>query len=131
MQPSFFKNLGPIGIEKIQDTIKCQVQNVQKEQLFYGLKSIINTEENFLTFAYDNQSIETRNLLPTAIICTEKKAKEFRKDQMLIIVKDVQLTLSILSNIFYRDYTNEELKSLKDLKVGINCNLSKLATIER
>ncbi len=131
MQPSFFKNLGPIDIEKIQNSIECQLRNIKKDKRYDGLKSLADSEINFLTFAYDNQPIENKDLSTSTVMCTEKKAKEFSEGQMLIIVKDVQLSLSVLSNIFYRDYTYEELVKLPNTKIGENCKISKLSKIER
>ncbi len=118
MLPGFFKNLGPIDLEQVKQSLNCEILNVNINKVYKSLVSISNIDEHSLCFIYDNQSIKDYFFDQTTVICTEKKSREFCTNQSLIIVDDVQYACAVLSNLFYRELNDIEINSLPSVTVG-------------
>ena len=130
MIPSFFKKLGPINSDKINSTINCKSVNVSKNDFFDSFVSINNVANNALSFLYDNEKIEVNLPSSSGIICTEKKANELKPDKKKFIVHNVQESVAKISNIFYRDYNENEKMNFDDPVVGKSCEIGNNVTIE-
>ena len=130
MKPSFFKKLGPISISQIRDNVDCQILNIDQKKTFDDLVSIDSNLNNCLTFLYDNQIYSNFKNIRNTIICTKKLAKNLKNNESAIIVQDVHHAIAILSNIFYEEFNEIDLKRLPAPKIGSNCYISKNAIIE-
>ena len=130
MSPSFFKKLGPINLNTIKSVINCTTINLHEDECFSDFVSIDNLSENSLSFLYDSEYSKIEFPKSITLLCTKKKSREFDSKQKLIIVSNVQETVAILSNIFYRDYTLDELENLKSPLIGENCEIGKNVIIE-
>ncbi len=130
MVPSFFKKLGPISSDLIKSSIDCEIVNVSKDDYFDNFVNISNVSDNALSFLYDNEKIEDYLPQKSGIICTEKMANKLNPDQKKFIVRNVQESVSKISNIFYRDYTEKEKKNFADPVLGENCVIGNNVTIE-
>tara|TARA_A100001035_G_C27777300_1_gene499720 strand:- start:1649 stop:2629 length:981 start_codon:yes stop_codon:yes gene_type:complete len=131
MKPSFFKKLGPIKTNSIKDIIGCDLHNINNNDEYNELVSLSNAKSSKdLTFIYDNENFIPNLLNKPSIICTSKKYLELKNKFKLIIVKDVQKSVSILSNKFYRDFTNEEISNFRKPTIGEGSKISKNAIIE-
>ena len=131
MQPSFFKNLGPISIDEINNNIDCNTVNISKGHKFDNLVNTSSEDINSVTFVYDNEILKNDFKPSTAILCTQKKSIDFDSKKKLILVKDVQYAVAILSKLFYREYFMDEIDQFENPKYGKNCNISKNAIIEK
>ncbi len=130
MQPSFFKNLGPFDNNKINSVVDCQSINVDDTDKFIDLVSIDKIKKNSLSFLYDDE-IMPRNLpKDSCIICTKKKINELNSRQKVLLVKDVQKAVAKLSNLFYRDLNDREIRKLKPPIMGENCKIGNNVVIE-
>ena len=49
----------------------------------------------------------------------------------MIIVNNVQESIAIVSNLFYRNYNKSDLENLPNFKIGKNCDISKNAFIDK
>ena len=130
MLPSFFKKLGPISINQIQSKIDCSVVNLTGEETYDNFVSVNNINSNSLTFLYDNESIKNKLLNKVSLVCTKNKIKELSSNQKIIIVENVQKSVAILSNIFYRDLNDNEKINLKKPSIGNNCEIGNNVVIE-
>ncbi len=130
MKPSFFKNLGPIDIETIKLSLDCEIRNIPENYQFYDLVNIENVKGESLSFIYDNANVKSEEIISSTIICTKKKSSSFSNKQKIIIVKNVQYAIAVVSNIFYRNYNSDEILNLPQPKVGDSCEISNNAIIE-
>ena len=130
MIPSFFKKLGPHDINKIKSIIDCDAVNLSNDEIFRDFVSIDRLEDQSLSFLYDSQKINHKLSINSTLVCTKKKVPEFSLNQKLIIVKDVQKSAAILSNLFYRDLNKEEKDNLNKPSIGKGSHISKSAIIE-
>ncbi len=131
MQPSFFKNLGPISINRIRSMIDCNVYNISNDEIFTKLIGINSLEKGALTFINDSKDIVGQIPNDIAIICNDKTAKELNPQCKIIKVRNVQLSVAALSNIFYRNYFNDELDIFNEPKIGKNCSISSSSTLNK
>ncbi len=131
MLPSFFKKLGPIGLDEIQNKIKCNPVNLSENDKFSDFVSIDKVNEKSLSFLYDGVKL-LKKKLPSAssVICTEKVACTLDSEQKIIKVKNVQETVAKISHIFYRDLNNTEVDELDKPVVGKNFHVGKNVEIE-
>ena len=132
MKPSFFKNLGPHDLLTIKSKIIGTTDN-NKNIEFTALVGLTSLENNTISFLYDNQELknyEIDNANNYAIICSEQSSKKIKKNIQKIIVKDVHLAVSILSNLFYRDYSQEEINTFPKPVIGKNSIIQDKVTIE-
>ena len=58
MTPSFFKNLGPISLEKIKKYVPCETSNLPSDEKFSNFVGLNDVKSGFLTFFYDNENPE-------------------------------------------------------------------------
>ncbi len=130
MTPSFFKKLGPISIDQISSSIDCKLINVPKDDYYDNFVSIRNIKDNSLSFLYDNEKIKLNLPLSSGIICTKKKANELDPNLKKFIVDNVQEAVAKISNIFYRDYTEEEKGNISDPLIDESCEIGNNVVIE-
>jgi UDP-3-O-[3-hydroxymyristoyl] glucosamine N-acyltransferase len=131
MVPSFFKKLGPISSDTIKSSINCKTVNVSKDDYFDSFVSIGNISDNALSFLYDNEKLEDNLPLKSGVICTEKIANKLNSNQKIFIVSNVQESVAVISNIFYRDYDEKEKMNFDDPVLGENCEIGNNVTIEK
>ena len=132
MKPSFFKNLGPLDLLTIKSEINCTADN-KKNTEFTKLVGLTSLENNTISFLYDNQELKNYkfdNTINYAIICTEESSKKINKNIQKIVVKDVHHAVSILSNLFYREYSQEEINTFPSPEIGKNSIIQDKVTIE-
>ena len=130
MIPSFFKKLGPISIDLINSSIKCELVNISSNTSYENLVGIEKIDATSLSFLYSKEKTQTKIPLSSTLICNMESAKYFDSKHKLIIVKDVQEAVAKLSNIFYRDLNDNEVNELNDPIVGKNSLIGKNAIIE-
>ena len=93
MHPSFFKELGPIGIDKIKSSIQCETSNLIDNEYFKDFVSLNRVTEKSLSFIYNNK-IEIDDLpLNSCLICTESKVKDLHPKQKVIIVVIINIVI--------------------------------------
>ena len=130
MKSSFFKNLGPISFTKIKEHLECTHINIGEDSSFNELTSIKNLNKKGLSFLTDDNFSRENILSDGAIICSKSFNRKFKVNNPLIIVEDVHSAVAKLSNIFYRPFTYEEIKSFSEPKIDSNCNIAESAVIE-
>ncbi len=130
MTPSFFKKLGPISVDQICSSIDCRTINVHKNDCYNSFVSISNIIDNSLSFLYDHEKIDVNIPLSSGIICTKKKATELDQNIKKFIVENVQESVAKISNVFYRDYTEEEKINISDPLIDESCEIGKNVVIE-
>ena len=130
MKSSFFKNLGPISINKIKENLECTPINIDDGASFNEFTSIKNLNEKKLSFLTDAHFSKENIISEGTLICSEAIYKKFKSTNSLILVNDVHAAVAKISNIFYRSLTYEEIASLEEPKIDSNCNISQSATIE-
>ncbi len=130
MLPSFFKKLGPISIDLINSSIKCELVNISSNALYENLVGIEDIGPKSLSFLYNKEKIKKNIPHDSTLICNSESRINFDSDHMLIIVKDVQEAVAKLSNIFYRDLTDIEVSELNEPIIGKNSLIGKNVVIE-
>ncbi len=130
MQPRFFKNLGPFDLKKIKLLIECSTHNISDDAVFFDITSIDKLKKNGLSFVSNADFIIENHFSVGTIICTEIIGKRLKGKSSLIIVKDTQTAISILSNSFYRSFTKNEIYSLDKPRIDHSCEIDKTAVIE-
>ncbi len=130
MFPSFSKNLGPINIDIIKQHIECKTINIADNEIFKDFVGIENINSKSLTFLHNNEPSEMQRS-DTTIICTEKKYQQLNNiNQKALIVNNTQEAVAIVSNLFYRNLTKEEILKLPNPNFGNNCNVNEQSRIE-
>ena len=130
MQPCFFKNLGPINARAVKNSINyisCDVSDDFSFSDFTGLKKL---QKSGLSFLSESEFLRINNYPEGTLICTDSTYRKFKGKNALIVVKDLQCAVSILSNMFYRSFSEEEIKLLEKPKIGNGCKIDKSAVIE-
>ena len=131
MSPNFFKKLGPVSINQIQSTVDCETSNIFQGDLFDEFVGLNNlTSNTSLSFLYDNENINISIPLSVGLICTKRKSKELNGKHKIIIVKNVQEAVAKISNIFYRDFNENEKTNLEEPIIGKNCKIGSNVVIE-
>ena len=130
MKSSFFKNLGPISFTEIKKHLECTPINVDENTSFNEFTSIKNLKDSGLSFLTDTRFSKENILSAGTIICNQSIHRKFKNNNSLIIVNDVHSAVAKLSNIFYRSFTYNEIESLDQPKIDINCNISHSTIIE-
>ena len=130
MYPSFFKTLGPINIDVIKSIVDCELKNIAPKEDFSYFVGKNQLREGALTFLNNEELIDESVLENVTIICTKKKYQSIKSNQKFIIVKNVQEAVAKLSNLFYRDYSDEEISNFDKPTIGKNCQINQSAKIE-
>lgn len=130
MSPSFFKKLGPIDVDTIKSEVKCRTVNISDNDSFDEFVGITNLKKNSLSFLNDIDFPLSKLSSNACIICTDKSFRKFDNKQKLLIVGNVQKSVAIISNLFYRHYNDKEISNLDAPQIGKNCQISKNCTIE-
>ena len=130
MYPSFFKNLGPFNLGNISSIIDIISTNIKKDYQFTDFLGIANSKENTLTFINDNEDIKKINSSKSVILCSKKKLNQLKNNHSYIAVDDVHHSVAKISNLFYRNYSSNEINDMAKPKIGTNCIISDKAVIE-
>ncbi len=131
MKPSFFKKLGPLNINQIKKIINCETHSIENNTEYYELASLKTaTKSTDITFIYDNEKLIPKTLKEPTIICTKQKYNELKNNFKLLIVEDVQKTIAILSNCFYRELSSDEINNFNKPEIGTGCKISKNTFID-
>ena len=96
-----------------------KIVNVSKDDYFDSFVSIGNISNNALSFLYDNEKLGDNLPLKSGVICTEKTANKLNSNQKIFIVSNVQESVAVISNIFYRDYDEKEKINFDDISSSI------------
>ena len=130
MYPSFFKNLGPFNLGNISSIIDIISTNVKKDYQFNDFLGIAHSKENTLTFINDNEDIKKINSSKSVILCSKKKLNQLKNNHSYIVVDDVHYSVAKISNLFYRNYSSNEINDMAKPEIGTNCIISDNAVIE-
>ena len=131
MISSFSKNLGPIKIRTIKESIECKLFDISDEQTFLDFTGIQKLQKNGLSFMTDTQFSEDKILPKATFLCSNRLSKKLKGAYPLIEVADVHNAVAVLSNIFYRPFKNDEISSLEEPKIDKSSEIAKSAIIER
>ncbi len=131
MISSFSKNLGPIHIKTLSEIIECQIHGLSEDQMFSDFSSIQNLKKTGLSFLTDSEYSNSKKYPNGTIICSRKILENLKDTNPIIVVNDVQKAVAILSNIFYRPLTKEEISSLDDPKIDQSSVIADSAVIQR
>ena len=131
MISSFSKNLGPIQIKTIKESIECQLHDISDEQTFLDFSGIQKLKKNGLSFLTDEQFSEDKMYPQGTLICSNKTSKKLKGNYSLIEVDNVHNAVAVLSNIFYRSFKKEEISLLNKPKIDNSSEIAKSAIIER
>ncbi len=131
MQPSFFKNLGPINIKTIKKNIVCDTHNIDEDENFINLSSINNLKKNGLSFISDNRIHADEDVIDGTLICSNQRKNEIKSGYKRIIVENVYEAVAILSNLFYRPYSEIDIQNLEDPKIGKEVKIDTTSIIEK
>jgi UDP-3-O-[3-hydroxymyristoyl] glucosamine N-acyltransferase len=150
----FFKNNGPFDISDILSLLK--INNPHKFSLIEikDIKDLISAEENIITFFHSkNYAISASTTKASFCITTQKLADILPKTCNPIIVSNVLVASSIITNLFYpkaiTDDFDDTVKYIEDtifdnktkhgkniligknVKIGKNCLIGHNSIIER
>ncbi|MDC3086624.1 UDP-3-O-(3-hydroxymyristoyl)glucosamine N-acyltransferase [Pelagibacteraceae bacterium] len=131
MISSFSKNLGPIKIKTIRESIECQLFNISDDQIFLDFSGIQKVQKNSLSFLTDSQFLEDKIYPEATYVCSNRLSKKLKGTYPLIEVEDVHKAVAVLSNIFYRSFRSDEISSFGGPKIDKSSEIAKSATIER
>jgi UDP-3-O-[3-hydroxymyristoyl] glucosamine N-acyltransferase len=131
MMSSFSKNLGPIGIKTIKESIECRLFDISDEQSFLDFSGIQRLQKNGLSFLTDAQFSKDKIYPKATFVCSNRLSNKLKGIHPLIEVDDVQYAVAVLSNIFYRSYNRDEISLFNEPKIDKSSEISKTATIER
>lgn len=129
---NFYKQLGPVSYTKIIK--KLSVNSISKEHenlLFNSFLGLDSCTKDDLSFLYDDFDLSSLRVKPKGLILSNKKADILKLDQIIkFIVPDVHAAVAKISNIFYRDFNNEEKNKFKKTSLKKLCNISKFSIIK-
>ena len=91
---------------------------------------IAHSKEHTLTFINDNEDIKKINSSKSVILCSKKKLNQIKNNHLYIVVDDVHYSVAKISNLFYRNYSSNEIKDMTKPEIGANCIISDNAVIE-
>ena len=131
MISSFSKNLGPIKIKTIRESIECQLFDISDDQIFLDFSGIQKIKKNGLSFLTDSQFLEDKKYPEATYVCSNRLSKKLKGIHPLIEVDDVHNAVAVLSNIFYRSFKTDEISSFDEPKIEKSSEIAKSATIER
>ena len=127
--PSFYFNLGPFKVKDLIKSNECSLINLSGNEILHEFVGIENARENSLTFLNNIDSFDNTNCKNSIIICNDKTSRALDGFK-LIVVKDVQKIVSVFSNRFYRNFTQEEKNKFTLPKIGDNSIISDTCKIE-
>ena len=130
MTPSFSKSLGPIKAGVIKECIKCELVNINENDCLSTFSNIQELKKNQLSFINDSEFSNFKGFKDGTLICSKSVYQKFKRSNSLIVVDDVQSAVATISNLFYRSFTQDEIKNLDKPKIGNNCIISDSAIIE-
>ncbi len=130
MKPSFFKNLGPIHLNTIKGNVECDVFSIANDTHFNEFTALDKLKENGLSFITDREYSDKIDYNIGTLICSYSTSKKIKGSSQLIITKDVQKTVAILSNIFYRTFTRNEINKLDKPLIKSDCEIANNVVIE-
>ena len=150
----FFKNNGPFDISDIFRLLKINNPNKYSSIEIKDIKDLISAEENIITFFHSkNYAISASTTTASFCITTQKLANILPKTCNPIIVSNVLVATSIITNLFYpkaiTDDFDDTVKYIEDtifdnktkhgkniligknVKIGKNCLIGHNSIIER
>ena len=129
---NFYKKLGPISYNKILSALNIDEKPSNEGNIsFSEFKGLNNCSKNDLTFLYDGLDFSPSSKNPKGIIISNKRKdiSNFR-NVIKIIVPDVHASVAIISNLFYRNFSDTEKNKLKKTYINSGNIVSKSAIIK-
>tara|TARA_Y100000816_G_scaffold139391_1_gene98739 strand:+ start:2123 stop:3106 length:984 start_codon:yes stop_codon:yes gene_type:complete len=130
MSPCFFKNLGPINISIIKNYLNCQTNNISHKEQFDELVGLDSIKDKSISFLNEKEELKKEFPNGSAIICSKRSYDTIGNNSKTIVVKNVQESVAILSNIFYRNFNKNEIQQFNEPKFGVNCSIKNTSKIE-
>lgn len=133
---SCYKNLGPLSYKDIYEALLRHNVSINSSDNFQSLefdsfKGIENCKTNDLSFLYDDYKYDLPKILPRAIIISNKNKNFFDLNKIITIsVDNINQAVAIISNLFYRDFTNDEKEKLFKTSLYNQRNISDNAIIK-
>ena len=151
MKNFFFKKR---NVKKINDILKSLNLKKQKKNIkVYDIKELDKAQKNDISFLHSPKYLELIKKTNSNLIKTNKKfLKSIPKTKKIIVVPNVLLSVSVLTNLFYPESLNENFDSNvghvkenkfiklklgknvlvgKNVKIGKNCSLGHNTIIEQ
>ncbi len=150
----FFKNHGPILLSKIISTLNLDIDKINKNQKVNDIKDLYTSEINDITFLHSKKYKDlAKNTKASFCITTNNLKNELSKNCTPLIVKNVLLSTSKITSIFYPqaidDHFDDSCINIIDTKfndnvkfgenviigdnvdIGINCKIGHNTIIEK
>ena len=150
----FFKNVGPITIERLLSNIGIVNQNNFSKDKIYGVSDLGSATNKDLTFFHSKKYMAVASLTKASYCVTLKNLSEYLpKTCKKILVENVLLTVSKITKEFYPDSINDDFDNSakeisktkfkkkvkygknvllgKNVKIGKNCKIGHNSIIEK
>jgi UDP-3-O-[3-hydroxymyristoyl] glucosamine N-acyltransferase len=109
MDNPFFKNNGPYKFSEILDILNLKPDQNNKDLKIIDIKDLQNSKTEEITFFHSNKyKIAANNTKASFCITTENLKTELPKKCIPIIVSNVLVSTSIITNKFYPDSINDD-----------------------
>ncbi len=150
----FFKNYGPFKLEKILQAAKIKHSSITNNIKIRDVKDLSSATQKDITFFHSKKYAEFASKTNAAICITSESLRDYLpKNCIKIVVPNVLVSISIITNLFYPDsitddfdMTVKEIKNTifkkkvkfgknvligKNVKIGKNCLLGHNTIIEK
>ncbi len=150
----FFKNKGPFKIKKILKDLKINNLKISKNITIYDIKDLNSATSKDITFFHSKKYLEIASKTKALFCITTESLKDYLpKDCYKIIVNNVLISTSIVTNLYYPDSLTDdfdvsvkEIKKTifnkkvkfgnnvlvgKNVKIGKNCSIGHNSIIEK
>ena len=113
MNPCFHKNLGPYDLRFLDDFLNCSsvVSNISMSEKINNFSSLEKCNFNDIIFLNDNL-LASESMPAKAILISNKNNSKSIKNKVVMRVDNLHLSIAKLSNLFYSDLTNLDIKKL-------------------
>ena len=150
----FFKNIGPISVEKILNNIDIENKSNYKKDKIYNIKDLVSASKNDITFFHSKKYLSVASSTKALYCVTFKHLSKFLpKSCKPIFVNNVLLTIAKITKEFYpksivdgfddtvKDISKTSFKKKakygknvligRNVKIGKNCLIGHNTIIEK
>jgi len=110
--PKFYNNLGPFSLKQIREYLDADIVSDNDDYLIEDFKNIEIAENNHIAFVNDNYDYSSEQIKASTLLISKSNPNKFNNCKNLVKVDNLHLSISKLSNLFFEDFDDEQIKSL-------------------
>ena len=122
----FYKKIDKISLKKICQELKI-LQPTKKNYFLNDIKTLNEAEKNDLTFLHSSKYLKIIPKIKSNFIITTYKFQKYLNNKNILLVNNVLLSVARVTELFYPNSLNENLKFKNSSKQ--NLNFSKTITL--